>query len=207
MSVELEEKQPTIDLTDEETPRLAGYLAEFATVDDVIHAARKVREAGFTRWDVHSPFPIHGIDSAMGIRMTVLPWIVLVAGLTGLTFGIFMQWWVNASPWQLLGGLPSNFQGYEFLISGKPIWSLPANIPAAFETTVLFSAFTAGLGMLVLNQLPCLYNPLLKSERFRRATSDRFFVVIEASDPKFDANRTQELLNSLKPAAVEAFED
>ena len=136
-------------------------------------AAHGVRNAGFTRWDVHSPFPIHGIDAAMGIKPTVLPWLVLGGGLSGLIGGLLLQWYVNA-------------YDYQFMISGKPFWSLPANIPVIFECTVLLSALTAVFGMLALNQLPMHYNPLLKSERFRRVTNDRFFIVIDASDPKFD---------------------
>jgi hypothetical protein len=109
---------------DVETPELVGVLGEFNDVDSVARAARTVRRAGFTRWDVHSPFPIHGIDYAMGIRPTRLPWIVLGAGLTGLSGGILLQWWTNAFD-------------YPFFISGKPVWSLPANIPVIFELTIL----------------------------------------------------------------------
>jgi len=179
---------------DTEKPELVGLLAEFPDVDSVAKAARGVRRAGFTRWDVHSPFPIHGIDYAMGIRPTILPWIVLGAGLFGLMAGLILQWWTNAVD-------------YKFFISGKPIWSLPANIPVIFETTVLCAAFTAGLGMLALNGLPRWSNPLLKSERFRKVTDDRFFVVIDATDKKFDEVATSQLLNELGATAIERVED
>ncbi|HRK30777.1 MAG TPA: DUF3341 domain-containing protein, partial [Tepidisphaeraceae bacterium] len=165
-------------------PQVAAVMAEFENVDDVMHAARTVRDAGFTRWDVHSPFPIHGIDGAMGIKMTVLPWLVLCGGLTGLLGGLALTWWTNAS--KIPTPFMANLQGYQFLISGKPVWSLAANIPVMFETTVLLSALTAVFGMLILNRLPMHYNPLFKSERFHRVTDDRFFVVIDSRDPKFN---------------------
>jgi hypothetical protein len=191
---------PSIDLrstdtsVDVEAPVLAGFLAEFETVNDVIDAARKCRDAGFTKWDVHTPFPVHGMDEAMGIKPTILPWLVLCGGLFGLTGGLVMQWWMNAVD-------------YQYLISGKPMWSLPANVPVIFECTVLCSAFTAVFGMFMLNKLPCLYNPLFKSERFKRATDDRFFVVIDSADPKFDEVGTPRFLQSLKPVAVEQVVD
>jgi hypothetical protein len=174
--------------------KLAGVMGEFENVDSILEAARSVRDAGFIRWDVHSPFPIHGIDAAMGIRPTVLPWIVLCCGLTGLVGGLVLEWFTNAFD-------------YQYLISGKPIFSLPANIPVAFETTVLLSAFGAVFGMFALNRLPTLYNPLFKSERFLRVTNDRFFIVIDSSDPKFDEARSTELLKSLGATAVERVED
>ena len=178
----------------EEPVELIGLLAEYETVDEILRAARAVRRAGFTRWDVHSPFPIHGIDYAMGIKPTILPWLVLGAGTTGLITAILLQWYTNAFD-------------YKFMISGKPMWSVPANVPVMFELTVLFSALTAVFGMLGLNGLPRLYNPLFKHERFRRATSDRFFVVVDASDPKFDEAGTTRLLTDAGARAVERVED
>jgi hypothetical protein len=185
---------PADDAVEQETPELVGVLGEFDNVDKVMRAAQMVRRAGFTRWDVHSPFPIHGIDYAMGIRPTILPWLVLGMGLFGLTGALWLQWYVNA-------------YDYKFIISGKPFWSLPANIPVIFECTVLCSAYTAVFGMLMLNKLPLLYNPLFKLERFRRVTQDRFFVVIDASDPKFDERRVADFLNKLGATAVERVED
>src|SRR3954454_2244828 len=110
------------DKAPEHAPELVGLLAEYDDIDAILNAARTVRRAGFLRWDVHSPFPIHGIDYAMGIKPTILPWLVLGAGLFGLVGGILLQWFTNAFD-------------YPFLISGKPIWSLPANIPVIFECT------------------------------------------------------------------------
>lgn len=173
---------------------LVGMLAEYRDVNAIMKAARGVRNAGFTRWDVHSPFPIHGIDAAIGIKPTILPWLVMGGGLSGCIGGLALQWFCNA-------------QDYPFMISGKPFWSLPANIPVIFECTVLLSALTAVFGMFGLNRLPMLYNPLFKSDRFRRVTNDRFFIVIDASDPKFDETQTSDLLQGLGSMAIERIED
>lgn len=177
-----------------------ALLAEFDTLESFLHAAEHVRDAGYTAWDTHSPFPVHHINRAMGLRPTILPWITLAHGLVGAAFGLWLTWWMNATT---VPGLPTSLQGYEFLVSGKPIFSLPANIPVIFETTVLFAAIGTLLGMLGLNKMPMLYNPLARSRRFLRATADRFFVVIEARDQQFDLQTTTEFLRALHPTAVE----
>lgn len=188
--------------------KIVGLCAEFDNVTTLRDAAEKVRDAGYEYWDVHSPFPIHGIDEAMGSKPTILPWLVLAGGLTGCTFGIIMTWWINATQNRMPGPLNwVNFQGYQFLISGKPLWSLPANIPVIFECTVLFSALTAVFGMLLLNKLPMLYNPLFRLERFRRVTNDRFFIVIDSGDPEYDEKKTTDLLASAGANVVETVED
>ncbi|MCC7146287.1 MAG: DUF3341 domain-containing protein [Phycisphaeraceae bacterium] len=184
-------------------PSWSALIGEFADVDAVMAAAEKVRDAGYEKWDVHSPLPIHGMDRAMGIRPTILPWIVLTTGLAGLAGGLLLVWWTNAVA---MPGVPTVFQGYPYFISGKPLFSLPANIPIIFETTVLCAAFGAVFGMLVLNKLPMLYHPLFRSQRFRRATSDGFFVVIAGDDPRFDARQTAEFLRSLGAVGVEHLE-
>jgi hypothetical protein len=188
----------------EAQPMLFALLAEYQTVDDVVAAAERVRDAGYKRWDVHSPFPIHGIDHHMGIRPTILPWIVLACGLAGLGGGFFLVWWTNATT---VAGVPTVFQGYEYFISGKPLFSLPANIPVIFETTVLLAAFGAVFGMFFLNKLPMLYNPLFRKARFRRASDDRFFIVIEAADREFDRQKTETLLRETGASVVEEVED
>lgn len=171
-------------------PELLGLLAEFDDPSALIEASKKVRDAGYRNWDTHTPFPVHGIDEAMGIKWTILPWIVAACGLTGGTIAIGMQYWMNAVD-------------YPFLISGKPLFSLPACIPIIFELSVLLSAFGAFFGMLGLNQLPKLYNPLFKSDSFRRVTNDRFFISMDASDAKFSEIDSGEFLNSLNPISVE----
>ena len=177
-----------------------ALLAEFGSVNEVLRAAEKVRDAGYMAWDVHSPFPIHHINHAMGLRPTILPWITLVHGLAGTAFGLLLTWWINATT---MSGISPSVQGYQFLVSGKPTYSLPANIPIIFETTVLFAAIGTLLGLLGLNKLPMLYNPLARSRRFLRVTADRFIIVIEADDALFDLVKTSDLLHSLNPAAIE----
>jgi hypothetical protein len=177
-----------------------ALLAEFDSVPTIMRAAEKVRDAGYMVWDVHSPMPIHGINRAMGLRPTIIPWITLIHGLAGAAFGLTLTWWMNATT---VEGLSPSVQGYQFLVSGKPYFSLPANIPIIFETTVLFAAIGTLLGMLGLNKLPMPYNPLSKSRRCLRATADRFFIVIEAEDALFDLQQTRDFLQSLEPDAIE----
>lgn len=169
---------------------LHGLLAEFDNVDALTEACEKVRDGGYKKWDAHTPFPVHGLDGAMGIRPTRFPWIILAAGLTGLGCAILLQWWTNAFD-------------YPFRISGKPDFSLPANIPVAFELTVLFTALTCFFGCLGLNKLPELFNPVFKSPRFRRATNDRFFVYVEAKDPSFNQGTLENLFKAAHATAVE----
>jgi len=133
--------------------KLVGLLAEFPTPEALVSAAEQVREEGYRRIDAFTPFPVHGLDEALAIRPTILPWVVLGAGLTGVVAALAGQWWTNTID-------------YPFVVSGKPLFSLPANIPVTFEVIILFSAFTAFFGMLALNGLPRLAQPIFRSERF-----------------------------------------
>jgi hypothetical protein len=169
---------------------LYGLLTEFESPSLLMTAVERVRDEGFSKWDVHTPFPVHGMDDAMGIKGTQLPFLVLAGGLTGLGLATLMQWWMNAVD-------------YKFVISGKPLFGLPANIPIMFELTVLFSAFAAFFGMWTLNGLPRLYHPLFTNRRFRRASQDRFYIVIEAADPKFKLEQTRDFMASLGGNVVE----
>jgi Ni/Fe-hydrogenase subunit HybB-like protein len=170
-----------------------GVLAEFATPAELYHACERVRDAGFTRWDAHSPFPIHGLSKAMGLRRSTLPWIVLVMALTGGALGFILQWWVHTS-------------AYPLVISGKPFFTWPAFIPITFEVAVLFGALGAVFGMLGLNRLPMHHHPLFKSRVFERASDDAFFISIESWDPKFDPSATATLLTSLGARNAELLE-
>lgn len=176
---------------DAEESRTFCLIGEFDNVEDIIAAANAAREAGYKKMDVHSPFPVHGIDEAIGIKPTILPWIVLAMGLTGMATGLLLTTYTMADWIPLPGFVPENFEGYTFLISGKPLNSLAAYIPVIFELTIMFSAYTAVFAMFLMNKLPMLHNPLLKSERFRRATSDRFFLMIDARDRLFDVEQTK----------------
>ena len=170
-----------------------GLLAEFATPADLYSACEQVRDAGFTRWDAHSPFPIHGLDRAMGLPRSPLPWIVLVMGLIGAALGFGLQWWVHSD-------------AYPLVISGKPYVAWPAYIPITFELGVLFAALGAVLAILGLNRLPMHYHPLFRSKVFERVTDDAFFISIESWDPRFDASATGKLLESLGARSVELLE-
>ncbi len=178
--------QPTADTSGE----FYGYLVAFDNVDQLLAGAETVRDAGYIEWDTHTPFVVHGLDAAMGVRPTILPYIVFLGGLTGTICGILLQWYTNAFD-------------YPFLISGKPIFSLPANIPVAFETTILFAAISALVGMLALNKLPQLYHPLHSSRMFKKATDDQFMISVQARDPLFDRAKTRQLLESLGGSEVE----
>ena len=170
-----------------------GMLAEFATPAELYHACEGVRDAGFTKWDAHAPFPVHGLDKAMGLKRSPLPWIVLGMGLTGLAAGFGLQWWVHTT-------------AYPLVISGKPFFSWPAFIPITFEVGVLFAAIGAVFGMFALNRLPMHRHPLFRSRVFEHATDDAFFISIESWDPRFDPSGTRTLLESLGARNVELLE-
>jgi hypothetical protein len=170
-----------------------GLLAQFATAGDLYHACERVRDAGFTRWDAHTPFPVHGLDKAMGLRRSPLPWIVLAMGLTGVALGFGLQVWVHSV-------------AYPLVISGKPFFAWPAFVPVAFEVGVLFAALGAVFGMFGLNRLPMHHHPLFQSKVFERVTDDTFFISIESWDPRFDASATPKLLESLGARSVELLE-
>jgi hypothetical protein len=167
-----------------------GVLGRFPDAAALYHGCERVRDAGYTRWDAHSPFPVHGLDRAMGLRPSPLPWIVLVMGLGGAASAMLLQWWVSVV-------------AYPLVISGKPYFSWPAFIPVTFEVGVLGGAIGAVVGMLGLNRLPMHHHPLFASKRFERATDDAFFISIESWDPKFDPARSAELLERAGATEVE----
>lgn len=194
-----------------------GLLVEFADQDALLRAAAKVRDAGYVKWDCHTPFPVHGLDKAMGIKPTILPWIIFGGGLTGCLTGLILQLYGNGVilPFSLyqasspvLSELVNPFlpSGYDYIVSGKPIYSVPANIPVIFELTVLLSAFGAFFGTWGLSRLPQWWHPVFQSARFKRSTDDRFFLSIEAADPAYDRIRTRNLAEGLGGVAVEELE-
>lgn len=171
-----------------------GILAEFATPADLYHAAEKIRDAGYRRWDTYSPFPVHGMEEAMGFDRTILPLIVAVGGFTGAGLGFLMQWWMSAVDYQLV-------------TQGKPFASWQAFVPITFECGILFSAFAALIGMLALNGLPRWNHPLMKKERFLSSSDDKFFVCIEAADGNFHPERTRQLLEKAGATSIELVEE
>jgi mono/diheme cytochrome c family protein len=188
-------------------PPLRALLAEFDSPGALVSAAERVRDAGYTRWDAHSPFPIHGIDQAMGIRPTRLPWVVLLFAIVGCLSGLVLQWWTNATGPLDFGRVPTFLQGYDYHISGKPKFSLPANVPVIFELTVLLAAIATVVGMLAMNNLPRHHDRVFTQPRFKRVTADRFFICVDAADPKFNERDTAQLLTSTGAAAVEPVYD
>lgn len=166
-----------------------GLLAEFDTPTELVDAARKVRDEGYTRTDAFSPFPLHEIDEALGIKRSILPFLVLGGGLTGLLTGLGLTYYVHV-------------MDYPIIVGGRPLFSLPAFIPPMYELTILFSAFVAVFGMLFLNGLPQPYHPLFNVPRFALATREKFFLLIEAKDAKFDYEETKNFMQSLNPQEV-----
>lgn len=186
---------------------VVGMLAEFETPGALVAACRKVRDAGYEKFDAHSPMPIHGIDDAMGIKMTRLPLIVLICGIIGALKGTALVWWTNAAnPVEWLS-VPTFLQPYQYLIGGKPEFSLAANIPVIFELTILLSAFGAVFGMLAMNNLPLFNRPIFNSRRFLKVTTDGYFISVEAADPRYSEAATRELLQSAGAMAIESIED
>ncbi len=175
----------------ESEQKLYGLVAEYDTPQELMAAAEQVRDAGYTRWDCLTPFPVHGLDDAMGVKPTILPWLTLGAGLSGTTIAFLLQTWTNAVD-------------YPYIISGKPLISLPASIPIMFELTVLLAAFTTFLGMLALNVLPQLFHPLLRRTRAAKFTDDKFGIVIEADDKRFNREQVQLLLEKSGATLVES---
>ncbi len=174
--------------------RPALYLAEFESARDVLHAAEKVRDEGFEHWDVHTPFPVHGMDKAMGLGQSHLGWICFFMGLIGCVGGYVMMYWMNGVD-------------YPIIIGGKPPESIPSMIPIMFECTILLTGFGAVFGMLGLNKLPRHHHPVFYSRRFERCSDDAFFITIEAADPKFELEETKKLLKSLQPKHIELVEE
>jgi hypothetical protein len=172
-----------------------GLVAEFTTPAAVYHAAETVRDRGFSRWDVFTPFPVHGMDRAMGLRNSRVGWFAFVGGVSGYFSGMLMIWWMNA-------------YDYPIMVGGKPMFSPFAAFPPSYELTILLGAFGAVLGMLFLNRLPRLHHPLLKNRRFTAgATHDKFFIVIEASDPRFVESEVRQLLIDAGSQHIERVQD
>lgn len=171
-----------------------GLMAEYETPADLMHAAETIRDAGFSRWDVFSPYPIHGMDQAMGIKNSRVGWFSFLGGVVGYTSGMLMIWWMNAVD-------------YAIPIGGKPMFSPHGAFPPSYELTILLGAFGALFGMLFLNRLPKLYHPLLKNLRFKLASHDRYYLVIECDDPKYSETETRRLLESSGSRHIEMVED
>ncbi len=171
------------------TPALYGLVAEFDTPTDMVVAAKAAYAAGYRKMDAYSPYPVEEASEAIGFHKTRVPLIVLMGGILGGLSGYALQYWINVID-------------YPLNIGGRPFHSWPAFIVPTFELTVLFAGLSGVFGMFALNGLPMPYHPLFNVERFGAVTRDKFFVCIEAADPKFDLVNTQQFLMALKPLSI-----
>ena len=171
------------------TPKVYGLLAEFDSPQDLLSAVRRTREEGYREVDAYTPFPIEEISEALGHHGSPLPWIVLIGGILGATGGFTLQYWTMAID-------------YPLNIGGRPLNSWPSFIPITFETTILLSALFTVLGMFALNKLPMPYHPVFNVPRFALASRDRYFLSVQATDPKFDLEATRTFLKSLNASEV-----
>lgn len=166
-----------------------GMLAEFAEADALAAAARRAHDAGYRHVETYSPFPVEGVAESLGFTHTRLPWIVLIGGIIGCLGGYALQYWVTVV-------------NYPVNVGGRPLHSWPAFLPVTFEMTVLVAALAAILGMFALNGLPRPHHPLFGVKNFDRATQDRFFLSIRATDPLFHVDTTRQFLAELGPEEV-----
>ena len=171
-----------------------GVMGEFETPEKLLHAVEKVREAGYRRFEAYSPFPLEGLSEAMGLKRNLVPLITLIGGLTGGIGGFGFQYWASAI-------------AYPMNIGGRPLNSWPAFIPVTFELTILGASLAAVFGMLALNKLPQPHHPVFNVHRFSHATTDRFFICIEARDPKFHLADTARFLQGLQARHVSEVND
>lgn len=191
----IQDLKARLGIFESDADQVYGLLAEFPDPGALLHAAEAVRKEGYDHFDTHSPFPIHGMDEAMGLGNAVgVGFFTFGGGVTGFAAAYLLQWWTAAVD-------------YPLNISGKPFFAVEPSVPIMFELTILFAAFGAVAGMLALNGLPRPYNPLFYSDRFARASDDAFFLHIAASDPQFDQDDTAKLLGEAGALNVELVQD
>ena len=172
-----------------------GLGAEFSSAGALLEAAKKVHAQGFRKWDVYSPFPIHGMDHAMGFQRSRVSLFSLIGGFTGLATAFGLIYYTSAI-------------NYPLIVQGKPYFALESSLPIFFELTILLTAFGTILGLLLLTLLPRLHHPVFNWDRFQKATDDGFFLVLEANDPQFDSNQSRRLLQTLGGTHItEIFQD
>ena len=167
-----------------------GIIAEFKDPTELMKAAKSVRDSGYKNFDVYTPFPVHGMDDAMGLPASKLPWLVLMSGFFGCSVGLALQIWVSAVE-------------YPLIISNKPFLSIPAFIPVTFELTILFSAFATVFGMFALNKLPMFNHPVFNASNIKKVTDDGFFLCVFCSDSKFNTDEVEKLLTKLNGSNIE----
>lgn len=185
--------------------KVYGVIGHFAEADDLVKAGRKIRDMGYKRIDAMTPFPVHGIDDAIGVPASKLGWIVIFFSITGLITALLLQWYEGAAGINTFL-LKFGLSGYPLVIGGKPLFDFSYAIPVTFELTVLFTAFATFIGMFALNGLPRFYHPSMNYRSMHRATDDRFLLVIESDDPNFSPQKTAEDLRSVGAQEVEVVE-
>jgi hypothetical protein len=178
----------------EQRSHIYGVIGEFEKPEQLVHAAAKIREAGYRQYESYSPFPVEGLPEAMGMKRNLVPLITLIGGLCGGLGGFGFQYWVNV-------------YSYPLNIAGRPLNSWPAFIPVTFELTILCASLSAVFGMLALNKLPQPHHPIFNAHRFSHASQDRFFVCIQARDKKFNLAETARFLQGLSAQHVSEVHD
>lgn len=177
----------------EHSAPIYGLMAEFEQPEALREAAHAARDAGYTRLDAYTPFPVEGLPEAIGFHQNRVPILVLIGGVVGGGGAYFMQWYASVI-------------SYPLNVGGRPLHSWPSFVPITFELTVLFASFAAVIGMLALNGLPRLYHPTFNVPAFARASQDRFFLCIEAKDAQFDRDKTPVFLREQNPVVVHEVE-
>src|SRR5690625_4919784 len=183
-----------MEVTNKMAQKIHGLVAVFETAGGIYRAAEKVRDAGFRRWDVITPFPIHGMDDAMGMKRSRVPVFAFIGGMTGLFGGMLMIAYMN-------------WLDYPIVVHGRPYFSPLSSFPVSFELTILLSALGSIAGMFILNGLPRHYHPVMKWAKAHYATDDKFLLIIETADPKFDREKTKLMLEELGGVEIEELEE
>lgn len=168
---------------------LYGVIAEFDSADDLLHAAKQAYSEGYRKMDAFTPFPVHGLAEAMGPDDNRIKWLIFLGGLVGVSAGIGLEYWASV-------------HAYPHNVGGKPLWSWPLFVPPAYECMILFASAAAFFGMFALNGLPRPHHPVFSAKRFELASQNKFFMVIESVDPKFDREGTAKFLSTLNPAQI-----
>ncbi len=174
--------------------KIHGVIALFDNPHDIYHAAKTTREAGYLRWDAFTPFPVHGLDKAMGLKRSRVPVFTFLGGFTGFWVGTAMVWYMNAFD-------------YPLVVGGKPFFSPIFPFPVMYELTILLAAFGTLAGMFITNRLPRHHHPVMDYSQFARLTDDKFALLIEATDPQFDPERTRAFLAELGGHSIETLQE
>ncbi|MGF1483081.1 MAG: DUF3341 domain-containing protein [Opitutales bacterium] len=171
-----------------------GLMARFKSAEEIYHAAERVRDEGYQRWDVFTPFPVHGMDDAMGLKRSKVPRATFVGGITGFTTGVLIVWYMNSFD-------------YPLIVGGKPYFSMVFPFPVFYELNILLAAFGTFLGMFISNLLPRHNHPSFNHPSFDKASDDAFFLLLQRDDPKFNESRGRELLESIGGTEVQLVND